>query len=276
MTVISIGDEHARGKFLSIYDKLKDDKNIDFFVCMGDYFDPYKHYHHSDMYNNFNNICKAAEKDKRIILLLGNHDIHYLLDSDRSRYDRYAASMYRSLFLQNKHLFHLYFTQGEYTWSHAGISETWLDSHNLDSDHLDDLLNLITGNIKIEDVKVFLPSEDNISDFTNAEWALRFNDYKDNSGWGDSPYQSCVWIRPPSLIEEMINLNNGNMTFDKQIVGHTRTDDEYIFNYFKNYSTEENLQLGDPLKLNKLPFNRELILVDTGDNFKYHSITFNL
>ena len=38
---IIIGDEHGRGKFCNIYNKLKDDSTIKHFVCVGDYFDPY-------------------------------------------------------------------------------------------------------------------------------------------------------------------------------------------------------------------------------------------
>lgn len=276
MKIVSIGDEHARGKFISIYNKLKDDKSIDYFVCMGDYFDPYRRFHHSDMYNNFNEICNIARKDKRVILLIGNHDIHYLIQSDRSRYDSYAASMYKNLFISNRDLLHLCFEQGEYIWSHAGICEQWLDGHDIDSSKINEILDIITGQLQENKSTVFLPSKENedISNFVHAKWSLVYDDYHDYSGWGDSNWQSCVWTRPPSLVEEMLTMPKGNLTFDKQIVGHTRTDVPEILEFAKKLSGQENLQLGDVCKLTKLPYNRELILVDTGDNENYLTIEF--
>ena len=44
MKDIIIGDEHCRGKFVNIYNKIKDDKNIRYIICVGDYFDPYDDY----------------------------------------------------------------------------------------------------------------------------------------------------------------------------------------------------------------------------------------
>ena len=56
MVDIIIGDEHGTGKFLNIYNKNKERKDIRYFVCCGDYFDPYSKISFEEMKNNFNGI----------------------------------------------------------------------------------------------------------------------------------------------------------------------------------------------------------------------------
>ena len=106
---IIIGDEHGRGKFCNIYNKLKDDSTIKHFVCVGDYFDPYFCYKEdaSDLLENYNKIIEAARKDSRIILLLGNHDIHYIMNCDNSRFDYFNAGKFEKAFMDNIDLFKL-------------------------------------------------------------------------------------------------------------------------------------------------------------------------
>jgi hypothetical protein len=72
---------------------------------------------------------KIAFPDK-IVLLWGNHDIHYLLGSE------YAASGFRpemqlnfhEIFHSNSSLFRLAYQEKDCLWTHAGINSRWHDN----------------------------------------------------------------------------------------------------------------------------------------------------
>lgn len=239
---IIIGDEHGRGKFCNIYNKLKDDSTIKHFVCVGDYFDPYFSYKEdaSDLLENYNKIIEAARKDPRIILLLGNHDIHYLMACDRSRFDYFNAEAIKKAFMDNIDLFKLaYKFDNGAVVSHAGITKTWLETMGLKT--VDDINGLL---------KKFIETQ-----ITNGSIsALRYND-SDNSGYGESCSQGCTWVRPNGLIKDS--------AFEYQIVGHTQTENISYFLFFETSSKEPIVVENE---------NGKFAFVDTGDNFNYYSM----
>ena len=62
-----------------------------------------------------------------MVLLLGNHDMHYLhlhIDSC-CRFDCDIEDAAHDLFYKNADLFHHAFQEGKRIFTHAGISETW-------------------------------------------------------------------------------------------------------------------------------------------------------
>lgn len=238
---IIIGDEHGRGKFCSIYNKLKDDSTIKHFVCVGDYFDPYFCYKEdaSDLLENYNKIIEAARKDSRIILLLGNHDIHYIMNCDDSRLDYFNAEKIRKAFMDNLDLFKLaYKFDNGAVVSHAGITKTWLKDVGLKT--VDDINGLLKKFIETQ------ASNGSIS-------ALRYDD-SDYSGYGESCSQGCTWVRPNGLIQDS--------AFDYQIVGHTQT--EHISHFLFETPSKESIVVENE--------NGKFVFVDTGDNFNYYSM----
>ena len=201
MVDIIIGDEHGTGKFLNIYNKNKGRKDIRYFVCCGDYFDPYSKISFEEMKNNFNGIVKAAREDSRIVLLLGNHDMNYINKIESSRCDKYNRLLYKELFENNIDLFRLYIKLNDSTIvSHAGFSKCWYDA------------------VELEDVNDII---------TKKEYQYLQYYYRDYSGYGDNPHQSCVWIRPGALLESQ--WPDGITT---QIVGHTKIESLAYFNPF--------------------------------------------
>lgn len=124
---ITVGDLHGLTTWKSIvpedYDKI---------IFIGDYVDSF---YHSDkeIENNLLDVIEFKKTyPKKIVLLLGNHDIQYLFS-----YNKYGCSGFRlhmytvlhSIFNEERELFlPIYVMKNEdftYIWSHAGLHENW-------------------------------------------------------------------------------------------------------------------------------------------------------
>ena len=124
MKTVSIGDTHGIA-VADIVQKIINDH--DKFIFAGDYVDSIDVDNFS-MKKNLMDIIdlKIAFPDK-IVLLWGNHDIHYLLGSG------YAASGFRpemrlyfhEIFHSNSSLFRLAYQEKDCLWTHAGINSRW-------------------------------------------------------------------------------------------------------------------------------------------------------
>ena len=126
MKLIAIGDIHGRTTWRTIVNRNKDAR----IVFLGDYFDPYEDIDPMDMVENFNAIITLKkERPDDVILLLGNHDMHYI-DKDfpqGSRYNEMLAPTITGLFMKNRNLFQYAYQAGNTIFTHAGISDSWFN-----------------------------------------------------------------------------------------------------------------------------------------------------
>ena len=132
------------------------------------------------------------------ILLLGNHELHYLLSGEKySGYNLRTESLCRDILKENLLNNNIQIIKIDRTnniiFSHAGITNSWYEKWNYD--HLED----------INDIK-------SIEDLDS----LRFTGH---NMYGDDPYNGPLWVRPNSLCSDPLEGWN-------QIVGHTHY--EYI------------------------------------------------
>lgn len=104
-------------------------------VFLGDYLDPYTGYEdimQDEAYENFKEIIECAKNDRRIILLMGNHDWHYIVPIDTCRIDRHRFKDIQKLIADNISLFSITYDTTingkRYIFSHAGITSGWLNS----------------------------------------------------------------------------------------------------------------------------------------------------
>lgn len=169
MKYLFIGDIHGRSNWIKAItgydnetntgfkDNLKDG-NIDKVVFLGDYTDPYSHFEgisYEDSIEQLNEIIgyKKMYGDK-IVLLLGNHDTHYIIprySTPCSRYSREHAEDYKHIFWDNLDLFDFALQIGDKETgniivTHAGIHEDWytkryLELHNHHGTSLGESLN---------------------------------------------------------------------------------------------------------------------------------------
>jgi len=198
MNLNIIGDIHGRDSWKQLVDK----NSINVFV--GDYFDPYERIEFEQMKTNFNEIIKFKIDNPNTILLLGNHDCHYLYPDDGiySRYNFESAKEINKLLDTHKDKFQIaYFNKDHNTIiTHAGISKTWYKNW---FGELDDNPQTICDNIN------YLFKEN------HKAFSFECCQYNIFDMYGIDKSQSPMWIRPQALIEDLID----NV---KQVVGHTQ------------------------------------------------------
>ncbi len=122
MKIIAIGDIHGRNAWKKI-----DIGAFDKVVFIGDYVDS-RTISEQDIINNLKEIIalKKAMPDK-IVLLLGNHDVHYLFypDFPQNGFMKNSQEALTELFVANKDLFQVAYQVKNYLFTHAGVSKTW-------------------------------------------------------------------------------------------------------------------------------------------------------
>lgn len=187
MKTLMIGDIHGRNQWKYItaneeYDKV---------VFLGDYFDTHENVSHEEQLKNFEDILtfKSDSPDK-VILLYGNHDHSYYNNERCSGYNVAYADKISEILKEADQISYLQavHVQDDIIMSHAGVSEYWLTNVA----HLDN-----PADITMDDLSIF-----NFNYLTGIDY------------YGDTISQSPIWIRPQSLIS---NLLPGY----RQIIGHT-------------------------------------------------------
>lgn len=136
--ILIIPDVHGR-KFWRRAIERGFNENVDKIIFLGDYSDPYhsEGISHEDALIELEDIIKIKEKNpSKVILLLGNHDAHYLSESFSSctRYSHEYASKYYDL-LANRVEFHKAYECEQngvkYLFTHAGVSPEWLQNNRI-------------------------------------------------------------------------------------------------------------------------------------------------
>lgn len=207
MKTTCIGDLHGRQSWKYILQK---EKNSDLFLFCGDYFDSFDIPPDVQMIN-FRELAQMAEKDDRIVLLLGNHDEHYILgDSGTSGYQHAAAPSIGHLLSTYKDLMKMAHAEDNILFTHAGVCETWLMNND-------------------EHIQVDKPfTAKGIADVVNDLWTYKPLSFKyisglgDYSGTGDSIGQTPIWIRPRSLMKDSQGMKQVGIV---QVCGHTQMNE---------------------------------------------------
>lgn len=210
-----IGDLHGKGVVYDIYNR----ENPDDVIILGDYFDSFNL---SPLVQklNFESLLKIREEHIKsgkgeFILLLGNHDYHYMRDTMEmySGYNDETAGYVCNLIedLYNKKILQVSYIDkiNRIIFSHAGVTNSW-----------------------------FCKNCKNLEDINNVSLeSLRFT-YKDGGDvYGSSKWNSPIWVRPNSLIQDCYKDNNGIIW--NQIFGHTYSE-EIIKTYIDDDENFEN------------------------------------
>ena len=133
--IMIIPDLHGREFWREAVGELPADARV---VFLGDYLDPYENewIYWTDAFKSLQDII-ALKKTyaEQVILLWGNHDLHYLFPSlQGSRYNEYKADVIRTTFEANLDCFQMaveYAVGGKrYLFSHAGVQPEWLKKHS--------------------------------------------------------------------------------------------------------------------------------------------------
>lgn len=215
MKLLVISDIHGR----KIWEDIITDNNLwknnrqDYkIIFLGDYFDSFN-ISGIDQISNFKKILNFKKNNSdKVILLLGNHDYHYLkgVNEHYSGYQSYLSFDIEELLMDNLNLFQICYIENKFLFSHAGISKSWLQFRD----------------IKLEDININLQHNYKIFGFSPGKYF---------SSYGDEIEQGPLWIRPNSLrrnyLENYIH-----------VVGHTHQSKVII---------EENIILTDTYDTSK-------------------------
>jgi hypothetical protein len=175
-------------------------------IFLGDYTDPYEieGITNRDALKNFKSIIAFKEKNpEKVVLLLGNHDLHYYSQhyyelTGGVRYDPISAVTLQRLFTKHQSFFQLAWETDwggkHYLFSHAGITQSWLKMN----------LNLIRK-----------PDAKHLIYLLHSKEGLESLAQIGEMRWGYYPCGSMVWAD----VEEMLVSNPIPSTC--QIVGHT-------------------------------------------------------
>ena len=107
---------------------------FDKIIFLGDYLDAYSPDLLLKEEDNFKEIIQfKKDNSDKVILLLGNHDCHYINDKiyEASRYNSFKHDSYQKLFLDNIDLFQLIYIYDKYLFSLAGVYQKWMDLNKL-------------------------------------------------------------------------------------------------------------------------------------------------
>lgn len=173
-------------------------------IILGDYFDSF-HGTDNDIISCFNEIIemKKAHSNGEFILLIGNHDFHYIVESERYSGKRYSYADYVKILLNDSindgNLQYFYADKkNRILFSHAGLTNSWIKHNKIKFKDIDEL-----NNVKNEFFKFTWESDKKHPEY----------------GYGNGIYASPIWIRPMSLLDDMYKDKDGYMW--TQCVGHT-------------------------------------------------------
>jgi len=198
MKTIFIGDIHGRDIWKDIVSQEKPDR----VVFIGDYFDSFD-IKGPVQIQNFKEIIEFKKSGEcEVIMLIGNHDYHYLRDrgniSQYSGYQHKYALEIGYVLDQNKEHLQMAYMMENILCTHAGVSVEWL-----------------ANSCQVKEVE---PSK--IADLVNEVFQEKPNlfDHNGMDPYGDNTYQTPIWIRPASLI----SINRTSLEpYIVQVVGHT-------------------------------------------------------
>jgi len=206
MKTVFIGDIHGR----SIWKKIIQQEDPDRIVFLGDYFDSFD-IPGIDQIHNFKEIVEFKKSsEKEVVLLIGNHDLHYMdIGEKYSGFQPGLQFDISAVLFENLPELQMAFSFDRYLCTHAGVSHIWME--NTFGIYGWDCWNLVE---KINEMFVFRPKA-----FCFSGW----------NSYGNDVTQSPVWIRIPALLaSNKKRRSDSNYWIKKnfiQIVGHTQVKD---------------------------------------------------
>ena len=196
---IVIGDIHGRDIWKSIVAQ----ENPDRVIFIGDYFDSFN-IPGIDQIHNFKEIVEYKKTSgKEVILLVGNHDFHYMNVGETYSGFQPALKFDIGMVLkENMEHLQMAYSFDKFLCTHAGVSSAFMDRWFKNTWNCDNLVEKLNET------------------FTYSPFIFRFN------GWdpyGDDVVQSPIWIRTRSLL--ISNRKRGKDSIKGrfiQIIGHTQ------------------------------------------------------
>jgi hypothetical protein len=98
------------------------------YVFLGDYLDPYEEVDEKALLLNLQEIIQLKkDHPDDVVLLLGNHDVHYFVEESLpcTRFNLALAPTVSEIFRTNYHLFQFAYQEDNCLFTHAGVAHRW-------------------------------------------------------------------------------------------------------------------------------------------------------
>lgn len=198
MRQLIVGDLHTK---YHIFDRIRElGKIYDRVIFLGDYCDDWNAIPEASL-----NLLEGLKQYKlsnpdKVILLLANHDISEWLGNEFkcSGFNYFTHQLVASFFNKNKDLFQLAYTDGQFLYTHAGLTNSWAEQY------FSDLSFDPTNLIYVEKTLNTLLTD-------NPKDLLPLADVGKTRGGYKNP--SIIWADEQELIADPYPIS--------QIVGHT-------------------------------------------------------
>lgn len=231
MKIVAIGDIHG----LDIWKKIIEaNLDADLFIFLADYFDSFdESLTPTIQINNYLEIINFKKENMdKCILLIGNHDFHYM-SGCIGAYGGFNMTTYtnvHSLLMEHlrENLLQVAYEHSNYLFTHAGVSNTWFEENIINNVHLDNTID------SINDLFIYTPNKFNF-----------LYSPLDRSNDGNSKENGPLWIRPESLVKDLYSSYI-------QVVGHT-------------HYTYVNIIDEKLIVVDSLPYKYLVIDTDSGD-----------
>jgi hypothetical protein len=219
MKTLILGDTHGRSEWKDYINQTQPDR----VVFIGDYFDSFD-VPITKQIDNFLDIVQYKQDNlNEVILLFGNHDFHYIIDGEN--YSGYATAIKVQVETLLKDLIRddilqMCYSQDDYLFSHAGITQTWVRNQGLSRSK-----NLV---VDINNILKYKPYMFLFRNNVPQPSIKKLSAARECIDWsGDNKEQSPIWVRPFSLKQDMLK---GDWW---QIVGHTHSDQIVFHNGYR-------------------------------------------
>ena len=174
MKVAVIGDLHGK----PCWKHLLKDNNFDKIVFLGDYSDDsWVTFTDKEIADNLKDVIEfKRDNNSKVELLIGNHDFQYIVGyPTASRYRKSYACELNKIFNDNKDIFNVVYVLKDYVFTHAGITNGWINyikkKYDIkDFTDIDKNINMVYSKCK-EDCNIASYRRGGMSMFAGILWA---------------------------------------------------------------------------------------------------------
>lgn len=174
MKLAVIGDLHGK----PCWKDLLKDNNFDKIVFLGDYSDDsWVTFTDKEISDNLKDVIEfKRNNNSKVELLIGNHDFQYIVGyPTASRYRKSYAKELNKIFNDNKDIFNIVYVLKDYVFSHAGITNGWINyikkKYNIDDfNDITKIINMVYSNCK-EDCNIASYRRGGMNMFAGILWA---------------------------------------------------------------------------------------------------------
>ena len=176
-------------------------------IFSGDYVDSLEHSGATIKYNLLDIIHFKKTLPEKVVLILGNHDVQYIVpDQICSGHRPEMRFDLEMIFREEAELFTVAFQEKNYLWTHAGVTSGWMKEYENDLFHPNWRFAKMVKEINPQ----------TIAEKINLGWEMKIKSLLnvDHMSGGFSAWAGPLWVRPGILDKHPVeNLN--------QVVGHT-------------------------------------------------------